>query len=277
MKIFIQSDIHIDFYSVQTSNYDTILPNFEDQYKRMFLPADALIMAGDAANDYQTQKMFYKFLGTKYNHVYIVFGNHDLVVSGATFGNGNPFKRSEEKIEAIKKEFKNDKHVHILDGDIVDNIGGCMGMCDLSYTAYPSLTKITKMLVWNRDWFDGRHWNYMNNDFDKIWKHYDNKMMDIVKQKPKVMVTHFCPLELGVKDIYKNDMATAFFYFEGHKYLDEMDNDSYWICGHTHTAYKKDYINSKGNTIHFICNPMGYPSEDPFEGIFKREDFLIEI
>lgn len=86
MKIFIQSDIHIDFYSVQTSNYDTILPNFEDQYKRMFLPADALIMAGDAANDYQTQKMFYKFLGTKYNHVYIVFGNHDLVVSGATFG-----------------------------------------------------------------------------------------------------------------------------------------------------------------------------------------------
>lgn len=39
------SDIHVDFYSVQTKFYDTVEPDFEDVYKRYFKPADALILA----------------------------------------------------------------------------------------------------------------------------------------------------------------------------------------------------------------------------------------
>lgn len=277
MKVYIMSDIHIDFYSVQTNNYDTVLPNFEEQYKKNFLEADALLLAGDVANDYNTQIMFYKFLTTKYKDVYVTFGNHDLVVSGATFGNGNPFKTSDEKIVAVKKEMSKYKNFHLLEGQIENGIGGCMGMCDMMYSAYPALDMVKKLMYWAHSWFDGRHWNYMHNTFSKIWDYYDKMMMSIVKKNPKVMMTHFCPIEMGIKDEYKNDMATAFFYFEGKKYLDKMDNDTYWICGHTHTAYKVDYINSKGNTIHIICNPMGYPNEDPFEGKFNREDFLIEI
>lgn len=277
MKVFIQSDIHIDFYSVQTTNYDTVKVNFEEQYSRMFLPADALILAGDVANDYNTQKMFYRFLGEKYKDVYVVFGNHDLVVNGATFGNGNPFKRSEERMEAIKKDFKDDKHIHILDGDMLDGIAGCMGMCDMMYSPRPSVDKVKKLIYWAHSWFDGRHWNYMHNEFQKIWDHYDKTMMTLVKKHPKIMMTHFCPIELGMKREYENDICSSFFYFNGKKYLDEMEDGSYWICGHTHTAYKKDYINSKGNTIHLVCNPMGYPSENPYDEGCKREDFLIEL
>lgn len=278
MKYFILSDIHIDFYSVQTKNYDTILPNFEEQYQKNFLPADGIIVAGDIANDYNTQVMFYKFLSQKYKEVYIVFGNHDIIVSGATFGNGNPFKKSEEKMSAIQKEFMHYPNVHILENpNLINGFGGCMGQCDLNYNPY-NIQKSFLIIDWTHNWFDGRHWNYMNNNWQKIWNHYHDKMLEIVKQHPKVMVTHFCPIELGMNSLYKNNTSSAFFYFEGKEFLEEMENDTYWICGHTHDSWKVDYKNTKGNVIHILCNPMGYPKERPYDlNDLTKEDFLIEI
>src|SRR5574344_611473 len=86
-------------------------------------------------------------------------------------------------------------------------------------------------------------------------------MMDIVKQKPKVMVTHFVPYQLGVQYDFRNDPWNYAFYFDAEKYLDEMENDTYWICGHTHGKRMAEHVNSKGNVIHIRCNPFGYPSD----------------
>lgn len=269
------SDIHVDFYCVQTALYDTVLPDFEDVYKKFFLPADTLILAGDVANDYATQIHFYRFLGTKYNDVYITFGNHDLVVKGATFGNGNHFSKSENRINAVMREFRDDKHVHILEGRNVNGFAGCMGMCDFSYKS----TKFANYFsVWQHRWFDGRHWRYQDNRAYEIWQYYENMMNNLVKTQPKFMITHFVPEEIGINPAYADDLNTTFFHFKANKFLEQMPNDSYWICGHTHDAWKVDYTNSNGNVIHLLCNPVGYPHEDPLSlNYLKKEDFLIEI
>ena len=45
------------------------------------------------------------------------------------------------------------------------------------------------------------------------------------------------------------------------KYLEEMSDNSYWICGHTHGKRIAYYVNSKGNLITIMCNPFGYPND----------------
>lgn len=234
-------------------------------------------MHGDVANDFTTQRHFYQFLGTKYADVYITFGNHDLVVAGATFGNGNPFDKSEKRINAILREFRDSKNIHILEGRNVNGFAGCMGMCDFSYKP-AQFSKVDYFSVWQYQWFDGRHWRYMDNQSYQIWQFYENMMNNLVKTQPKFMITHFVPVELGVNPSYKSDLNTAFFMFSGKQFLDQMPNDSYWICGHTHDSWKTDYVNSSGNTIHLLCHPMGYPQENTYLlNKLKREDFLIEV
>ena len=147
-----------------------------------------------------------------------------------------------------------------MEGDSVyDSIAGCMGMCDFLCEA-PSygLDKFTK---WKRNWYDGKHWRYFNQVPQKIWAHYDRTLTDIVKKKPKVIVTHFVPYELGVAFEFRNDPWNYVFYFNGQKFFEELDDDSYWICGHVHGRRRAEYVNSRGNRIHIICNPLGYPGD----------------
>lgn len=209
--------------------------------------------------------------------MYITFGNHDLVVKGSTFGNGNPFNRSEDRINAIVREFSDDKHVHILEGKNVNGFAGCMGMCDFTYRP-AQYEKVDYFSVWQYHWFDGKHWRYMDNQSYKIWQFYENMMDNLVKTQPKFMITHFVPTEIGINPRFKDDMCTTFFNFEGKKFLDQMPNDSYWICGHTHDAWKTDYVNANGNTIHLLCHPMGYPRERPYQlNNLSINDFLIDV
>lgn len=280
MLTYFISDIHVDFYCPQSANYDTLVPYFEDFCDKYFLDADAVCIAGDIANDYFTQVAFLKYLSTRYGHVYAVFGNHDLVVSGATFGNGNPFSTSQERMDAVKKALIDCENVHILDGNVVDGIGGSMGMCDLNYRC-STTANVNVAMEWQRRWFDGRHWRYdldhsgqwSRNDPAKIWAHEKSKMDAALSDNPKVMVTHFCPTQMGVADEYKEDYATAFFYFDGAELLAKMKPGSIWQCGHTHSTWDTEY-----NGVRIICNPLGYPDERNRFAICKdSKTFLIEI
>lgn len=281
MKYFVMSDLHVDFYCIQTRFYDTILPEFEKFFDEKMLPAEGLILAGDIANDYITQLHFLQFLCTKYKEVYYCFGNHDIVVRGATFGNGNSdaaghkLTSSEARMLQLFKDTGSIKNLHILEGSVINNFTGCIGMCDFSYVGN---TSICAPMLWKKDCFDGRHWNFFDNVQDDIVKHYDKMLDNLVSQHPKVVMTHFCPIEIGIDPAFANEYKTAYFYFDAVKYLDQMDDDSYWICGHTHTAWKTDYVNKNGNTIHLICHPLGYPNERPYKlNNLSKDDFLIEI
>lgn len=278
MTYFIMSDIHIDFYvKKQSKDYNDVVVDFENFYKNYMKPADCLIFAGDCANDYYNQVNFYKFLSEKYQNIYVVFGNHDLCIT-STFGNGNPVKYSEERMNEVKKFLKAYPNVHLLDGNVVDNIGGTMGMCDFHYETSFDLGTAYNIKQWQKHWFDSRTWHIKTSEWHSgylinpiaIWVNERNKMEDIIMQQPKVMVTHFCPIELGIQREYEQSSSTTFFYFEGKKLLDLFEHEAWWFCGHIHAFGHCDYVNEKGNTIHIWAMPQAYPGENPYiEGAFE--------
>ena len=163
-------------------------------------------------------------------------------------------------------------------------------MCDFKCEA-PTYG-LDAFTAWKRNWYDGKHWRYFRQVPSAIWNYQEQLMMNIVKQKPKIMVTHFVPYELGVPFDFRVDPWNYVFYFKGEQFLEEMENDSYWICGHVHGRRMAEYVNSKGNVIHIRCNPFGYPQDYmPYCDIvdytgekiertqtrMTHEDFIIEV
>lgn len=269
MKTLIISDIHSDMwfpYAVKPYRLkndepkeSVIFDTLEWQWKFHSIPdTEAIIIAGDMSNDYLTLSRQIKWLASKYLRVYLTLGNHDLVIKGATPSKSNAqFKTSEEKIEKIREYCSSFDNVHLLEGNIVNGIAGCMASCDLKVE--PGYYDIKRK--WKNNWFDGNYWNYFNQDPEQIWNHYDKMLTDLVKQKPKIVVTHFAPYEVGINWKYRNSNTNTFFYFNAEKYLEELDNGTIWLCGHIHDKKICTYKNSKGNIIKILCNPYGYPGE----------------
>ncbi|MBR6123418.1 hypothetical protein IKQ19_07480 [Candidatus Saccharibacteria bacterium] len=60
--------------------------------------------------------------------------------------------------------------------------------------------------------------------------------------------------------------------------IPRKDGQRKHLAGHTHTAIKREYIDKLGKRHLLLCNPVGYPDENPFaEYGLKREDFLVEV
>ena len=276
MKALILSDIHIDFhyeYAIHPVKDDytdeECKQSFDRWWNMVSLPeTDALLSAGDFSNDYRTFQQFMMFLSKKYKDVFIVLGNHDLVVHGSTPSKSNlQFKTSEEKIAAMRAFLeKKCPNVHLLEGDTLNGIAGCMGMCQLT----PN-----DVLPWKRRWFDCAHWKFMDMQPEAIWEHYKEVMHSLIANAPRVMMTHFAPYEMGVAFEYRFDRNTPFFYFNGKEFLEEMPDDSYWVCGHVHNIFRTDYKKDNGGVVHIIANPYGYPGERQYG--YPMKDFVIDI
>ena len=269
----------MDFYAPMTRNVSTLRTHFEIFFERNFLPADACCIAGDIANDYFTYVEFLKFIAEKYAAVYVCLGNHDIIMElGGRYGVDREFANSEEKIAYFLAEAEKIKNVQLLENRIAGDVAGCMGMCDFKYMHSPAASEVLNKMLWATRWFDGRHWKYMKNDTGRLWRHYNRAMRALTTQRPKIMMTHFLPLEFEMPERYRNDPCSNFFYFLGAPYLEKMDDGSIWQAGHTHIAMKREYTDAKGKRHLLLCNPVGYPEEDPYaEYGLKREEFLVEV
>ncbi len=285
MKYFFLSDIHTDFwwpYANPRSEYEKADPPEEVTRKtldhlwgkwkfRYNYPTDVdgIIVPGDLGNDWNTQTRTLKWLREKYKRVIYVPGNHDIAVRGGTPSESNlPYKTSALKIEALRK-FCNETDITMLEGDVVDGIGGCMMMTDFSIL-HPEL-KSWSQLNWKRHWYDGKTWRYFDNQPDEIMDYYRGMMDKIVAQKPRVIVTHFAPSIMPISFDSRNDPCQNFFYFDAYKWLNELDRDTIWICGHVHEHKRATYLNKKGALITCMCNPQGYP-EDKHYSIYCVEE-----
>jgi metallophosphoesterase superfamily enzyme len=289
MKYFFLSDLHTDFwwpYANERSEYEQPDPPEEvtrktldhlwRNQKRYDYPTDVdgIVVPGDLGNDWNTQTWTLKWLREKYNRVIYVPGNHDIAVRGGTSSKSNlPFKTSVMKIEALRK-FCEESDITMLEGDVVDGIGGCMMMTDFS-VLNPDL-KSWSQLNWKRHWYDGKTWRYFDNQPDEIMDHYRELMDKIVAQKPNVIVTHFAPSIMPIPFDSRNDPCQNFFYFDAHKWLNEIEHDTIWICGHVHANMRATYLNKKGALITCMCNPQGYP-EDMLSSICCSEEAEGEI
>ena len=274
MKYLLLSDIHADFnfnlYNKKHQNDwsdEQANDTFTKWWNMKQLPqTEGIVIAGDISNDARSWKQFVNFIKDKYKEVIITLGNHDLVVKGATCSESNrAFVNSEMKIKHLIDFCNKIPNVHLLEGDTYGSFAGCMGMSDFKAEVMPAFAG-TMPLIWRRQWFDGCHWKYFNQIPLDIWDHYEKLMMELVKKQPKVMVTHFCPVELGVGWEYRNNYLNPMFYFTGKKFLDEMADGSIWICGHIHQFATAEYINDKGNKITIMARPHGYPGENSLQG-----------
>lgn len=279
MTYFFISDLHVDFYAPLSRKASTLEKYFEEFFEKNFLPADVCCIAGDIANNYFTYVEFLKFIARKYDVVYVCFGNHDIITEHAdVYGSDRDFLTSEYKMAYFAEQASCIPNVHLLENDVVNGIAGCMGMCDFKYRHLPSASEAENKIRWRLRWFDGRHWNYKQNNPDAIWAHYDIMMDSLTKLNPRIMMTHFLPLEIGMSKEYEHDENSNFFYFEGARYLKNLPEGAIWQAGHTHTAIKKKVRDGLGKSHLLLCNPVGYPNEHPFcEYSLHREDFLIEL
>lgn len=279
MKYFFVSDLHIDYYAPMSRTVPLLHGCFDKFYEKHFLPADVCCIAGDISNSYFIYLEFLRYISQKYKRVYVCLGNHDIIKECiGTFGVDKEFPTSEEKIEFFQKEVAQIENVFLLENRMVDGIAGCLGMCDFKYRHSPDADVAASKLLWSTRWFDGRHWNYKNNDTEALWDYYRQMMVELTRRKPRIMMTHFLPLEMGMGHQFVHDPSSCFFYFEGQEFLENLDEGSIWQAGHTHTAFKKVYVDSRGRKHLMLCNPVGYPTERPYEeNGLRPEDFLIDI
>lgn len=280
MKLFLLSDIHADFWIYEWNKKfnpitDDCTMYFNMLFTMFFKPADAIVIAGDIANDEYIQIAFLKYIATKYDTVYYCFGNHDYSVKGATvFNTGHKVKYSEDRETLVINELKAFTNVKFLNSaKLVDNfISGTYGACDLT-SGWQSDSRSEKLHRY-KEWYDCKTQKWHNYNFlfrpsvDKLFNWQNKIMTDCVQACPKIFVTHFAPSQIGCHKLYENSSSNAFFYFDGKKLLNAMQDGTIWICGHIHSCAKTEYTNADGNKITIIASPLGYPGDDALDNGF---------
>ena len=276
MKYLLLSDIHVDVHFVSAVSKDRLVQDDPDEsvtidtleYMWSFykIPdTEGLILAGDYSNDYLTFTRMVTWLSKKYKRVILVLGNHDLTVRGGTPSKANlQFASSEQKYYRMRDFCNQFDNILFVDEESTHTmlkygIGGCTGFCD--FKCEPPTYGLDPATRWRRSWYDGKHWRYFGQEPGLIWNHADAALSKIVSFNPKVVVTHFTPYQMGVPYKYRTDPWNFVYFFNAEKYLEQMGDDTYWFCGHTHGRMKTEYVNSKGNHIHIWCNPIGYPGD----------------
>jgi predicted phosphodiesterase len=269
------SDLHVDHYI----NHRVSLENYINNALK---PADVLCVAGDTCDDPHLFVEFYKAVSPRYKKIFVVFGNHDLTVHNESYFRNNPFTETQAKLDFLKAEVSKSGNVSILDGTVEEfegvKFGGTMAFNDFSwaYEIDPEPNgNIAKFLCYWRDWFDYRNWEYMGNIHKDILASQMKKLDYVVSQKPDIIMTHYIPTFFGVEYIYKDDLFTTFFYFDGQKYLKQLKYNCIWLAGHTHSVRTKDLLQGDGRTIHLKLNPVGYPDEDTGNAE-RMDEFLLE-
>lgn len=275
MKLYLCSDVHIEFGPLEVHNNDN---------------ADVLILSGDivVANDFkkldnlnilepsrQTQNFlnFFHQCSTKFKNVIYVMGNHEHY-------NGD-FAESAKILRKVLKEFPN---IHLLDKeaktiDDVTFVGGTL-WTDMNKEDPVTLYNISRMMndfriVTNSN----REVNFKtyeeNNNVvfktrpakfspeDAVEDHkamlafIDESVKDISKKY--VVVGHHAPSKQSTKPRYIKDVIMNGGYSSDlSNFILDRPQIKLWTHGHTHSPF--DYM--IGST-RIVCNPRGYIDYEP--------------
>ena len=255
MSFYILSDLHTD--------YAKSIEDIPEYLSPWLMDADNLIVAGDISTNFDATVETLKYLGSVYENVYWVPGNHDYVPCENVVKNCHSF----EYMEMLKKacSFSN---VHCLDGTVKNSIGGTCGAYDFSYAEkHFGINRKIMLKEWE-NWYDGYKWKV--NSYDEFQQNQNTKMEKLFnKNIPEIIVTHIGAKAEDIKNEFHNE-NTGFFYFDGTSYLDKMKN-GYWIYGHTHDRHIM-----KHNDVTLLCNPLGYSGDNKADRK-ELEKFVFQI
>jgi hypothetical protein len=254
MKVVFASDLHADF----------------NQPKIEWPAGDVCVIGGDTGNSIGTELKVLGKLAKKYRHVVTTDGNH-------THYSNAPQKRTvEETIRRIRAQLPANVHFLGHGNPSVEIEGvwfvGCMGWYSFDVVGDVETNKQRWRRVMNDcrwigfDEIEQRQpWDRARDDADLVRDTLrDIKAKAGATLPPIVVMTHTAPHRdmITWKDHDPEWNASNPFYVNSHMQavLESPDAQgvTIWVNGHTHHRREKMI-----NGIYCICNPRGYPSENP--------------
>jgi len=277
LSVSILSDLHIDSYfpfSVAPPSEEAVRRVFDPIFKT---PADVLIVAGDLGHYNHQIRQIMKWLRALYfKHIVCVLGNHDYYLTNRIMQ--DDFEESSfNRVNALREELNAIEGVYCLNGNVVEIEGVRFGGCDSWYDAQYWLTNLNPHFIYC-DHHIQEHWKLTMPDasaikgikkYDDIWK-IEQPKIEAVYQACDVMITHVMPSidPRHVDGIYRKDKGSAFFAFNGEKYLKETTAHT-WIYGHNHTNQDVEV-----HGVRLLANQIGYRGEARKSAV---EEKIIEI
>ena len=298
MKIYLCSDVHIEFGQLEVHNNDN---------------ADVLILSGDivVASAFKTADThkgreqhaqnflnFFHQCSTKFKDVIYVMGNHEHY--------DGDFATSASILRAVLRQYPN---IHLLDKeaktiDDVTFVGGTLWtdmnkedpitlynikrmMNDFRIVDHSGRKVTRKVPIYKRDdvgnvIMEGNNYVIDRYEFKEYTASFspedaveDHKLMlkfidEVTKDSTKkyVVVGHHAPSKQSTKPRYKKDVIMNGGYSTDlSEFILDRPQIKMWTHGHTHDVF--DYM--IGST-RIVCNPRGYIN---YEGRADEFDFLL--
>lgn len=238
MKIQITSDLHFE----------------NEENKQEFIlskEADLLIIAGDLGNQISPQvDMIKAFCDQK--PVIFIPGNHDYM--------GNSIEDTIDFWDA-----QNIKNFHFLNNKKIEiegiNFIGTTLWSDLYADPLNTLAVLKGMIDYKYIWKKNKT---SLVDIDYMQKIFLDSLSFVTKEllsndKRKVLITHHLPTLMSIHPKYMHSVLNSAFATNLTGIL--LDAKNLELCIHGHTHDNMDYhITEK---LRLICNPLGYPGENP--------------
>ncbi|UJF35837.1 metallophosphoesterase family protein [Paenibacillus hexagrammi] len=256
------SDIHLDFWVKDAHSLWSLNKKIR-RFAAQLLPENGsrtLLIAGDLGHSNQQNYMLLKFLKEHYQHIVLVWGNHDYYLSRRRIEDPGGFD-SIDRIHEMRQLASQLPGVYCLEGTAVtlDGItyGGCGMWYDLQYGVQVLKSDMNHIFT---------TWRTVSNDYALIrgkprytmdmFKSEQAKLERILTESD-VLLTHVSPDWSRVPEGKQLQVSTSFYYFDGAPYFQRIAG-KVWCFGHIH--HRMDY------TMHqcrFINGSLGYPKDNP--------------
>lgn len=240
MKIQVFSDLHGEGYH-----------NFEWVWNRVTPQAPIAVVAGDIHSRAFEDQL--NEISLKFDHVIAVYGNHEWYHRDISW-------RADKTMLA--------KNVHVLDNDVVEIDGvlfvGCTLWSDFDNESFHVMHSAKDMIndfrIVRSNNGGTRFTPQEALEFHRSSVQWIKHILQQNRDKKTVMVTHFMPSHKCVNEKWRrpsSEMLNSYFAANCDDLI-EMSEADLWICGHTHDAFDFDMFGTR-----MVCNPIGYPRENP--------------
>lgn len=236
------SDIHLEFMK---GKIPQIIPK-----------CSTLVLAGDIGNPMlESYGRFLRKCANDFQNIILIHGNHEYY--------GTNYKTSTEKTREICAEINKtslSKKIHFLNNSHVD-IEGYRFIGSTLWTKLPPNIQ----LIGDRNINDFSI-NWYNKMHAECYDYLTVAISDTVL--PTIVVTHHLPsLSLIAPKYHKYGDINLWFASESDELISFNSKVKAWIYGHTHDACA-----SRMGEVKLLCNPLGYPGENP-----EKDDITVMV
>lgn len=275
------NDLHIDKW-VKTQSAFSNTAQYKKLLEKWCLPADCLFIAGDVACSVNSIFSTFKVLADMYQHIFYVYGNHEMRLNEEDRNRGLDTYTKRERIETFLHTATFDERKKV---DMLDILKGAEKFWNGKYVcggmAYADGTATRDQ--WNliEKWKNGKDFKNFSlgwsSDFNEISEYENEAALRGVSNTTNVVMTHFPAHQLI--DIDERLISKGLDYglstFDGSKILSKLPDGAIWHSGHLHDQFKKEYT-INGKKILSISNAVGSPEKQPQRRLDKKE-FLINL